>query len=525
MGQTTPLSGTVMHAFAKTNETAAPTVQSAAPTIQAPAHPLSQDDLVVLDEMMQALQDPVDEARVHELSAQMSPAAKELVAQDAEMGPKLAAIDGPEVQSSGVVDRFIDGAKEIGEGVIDGAKEIGEGVIEAGKDIIEPVLDNIQEHIADPILETIGLDGPGLRDALQNWWEEEDSSSPGEGTASPTLDLEDDETKKRDKVLDAAETIAKNEKGKHKEDSKSKDDINCSLFVKKVLLENSETSEKMDDTFTLNNIPLAYYEGTTSKEPGEDGKEVVTYKSTKLRLVENHMVVNHQPEATAALLQAQGDSPNLVKPGDATHTALIEDGMKDVPSTEFYFYDKAFGSNQTFIGMAADENAEFGCAAAAVSMGGKPVNEADRKPGDLQQAMKMDGNRKLTGKGHASIVWEVKGNGVCFWDPDNDTTALQPTGKKPDAGGWFEGEWVLSGETDPQRVSSFQTTIVKMIDANTKGSTVEGPGDRGDDATQVGDFDKNNNGSDTQITSNGRLPDSKWLNWSETPVKEVKPLS
>lgn len=356
-----------------------------------------------------------------------------------------------------------------------------------------------------------------------------------EEQGGPQFELDEEKANGTDEVLESAKDVADNNDDRHLDDLRAEyvedrtaelvaegmdedaakaqakteswsqvtedDGINCSLFVKAALNDNDETSDKMDEIY---------------KDKGT-GLPVGYRESNKIRLVENHMVVNLQPEATRAIIDAQ-KKPNdmkIVKDSDE-YTALLAEYGNDatkIPDETFLFSNIAFGNTQTFIGQAGNADLEFGAGAAAISMGGKEIDEAERRPGDLQQTAKTDAEGKFTGKGHSSIIYEVKGTGVGYYEADNPNCPI-PDGWETAESGWYRGNWIINGLTNPFHVAEFAVSEVKLIDANTETVDNEQGVDRGEDATQIGDFSTGNNSGNNQLISNGRLPDSKWIDWA-----------
>ena len=84
--------------------------------------------------------------------------------------------------------------------------------------------------------------------------------------------------------------------------------------------------------------------------------------------------------------------------------------------------------------------------------------------------------------------------------------AVKTPGPVEALAGWYEipeGSklaWELGPETDPAQVARLTCVSYQLIEANT--------GKAGDDATAVGGLTKDKS---TQIVSDGRLPDSKWI--------------
>jgi hypothetical protein len=275
--------------------------------------------------------------------------------------------------------------------------------------------------------------------------------------------------------------------------------INCSEFVSATLAQSG---------WDLN----AEYRDPTS------GLAVGYLVGKRVQFVTNLAIININDAPTAAALAAQ-------QTGGATRVVAGSDEAKQVGQgkrKEDFLLVAAAGSIGP--GVAIDESLEFGAGAAAASLGGRPIERADRRPGDLQQFLKTtDG--KADGHGHSSQVWSVRGPGIAWVEAGragcaelNGTPATPLAELEP---GWYEVSgvdlsWELTPETDPALVATLAANSVKTIDANIN---------RGEDATGLGEFDTERaytkKGSSVAY-SDGRLPTSKWFDWAPREGVEVR---
>lgn len=315
-----------------------------------------------------------------------------------------------------------------------------------------------------------------------------------EDPQGPQFEITEEEATGRDEILVEALEYANGSNASHTFQGGS---INCSIFVNNVLGEGSETDQDQSANFSDpdTGLPVGYIRGN------------------RIRLVTNNQVTNVWPAQTAAVIEANAGNLDRIDPNTPLYTELAQDYPGGIPGESFLFYDIADGAGQTFIGMEAEDDHEFGAGLVAQSMGGVEINENQRMPGDLQQTLKTDSDGEYTGAGHASIIWETKVTGIGYFDSENDNAPV-PDGVTLTTAGWYSGNWIINGDTDPRLVASYTTTQVKLIDANTSGVANESGNARGSDATQIGAFSDNNSSKDNQFISNGRLPNSKWINWA-----------
>lgn len=223
-----------------------------------------------------------------------------------------------------------------------------------------------------------------------------------------------------------------------------------------------------------------------------------------------YMVTNNQRETTAALIDHQNKLSRRVAAGSQKALDL---GCEN-EAGDFYVVDKG-----DIVGMAVSGDNEFGAGATAVSMGGRAIPDpADRKPGDLQQSLKVDASGQTSGLGHSSQVWTVFGDGVaCLGQPGSPTVVggtVSAPGPIETLSGWYalppgKLKWEVGPGTDPALVAKLTCVEFQLIEANV--------GNANDDATGVGEarVDK------SEVVSNGRLPDSKWITW-EPRDEQVK---
>ncbi|TVQ87961.1 MAG: hypothetical protein EA397_17570, partial [Deltaproteobacteria bacterium] len=230
------------------------------------------------------------------------------------------------------------------------------------------------------------------------------------------------------------------------------------------------------------------------------------------------MVVGTLLEATHALLVVQNGDAEEIDPSSARAAELGLSG-----ESERFLYV----SSGNFVGMEASEEQMFGLGAAAVGLGGSEVELNDRKPGDVQQSLRTNSSGKYSGSGHSSVVHAVRGTGVAKLGVDGcpkvegDVQGPAPLAELE--AGWYRInkdsglKWVVGPGTIAATVAQLDAVEIQLVDANTKGSSLAGPGKRGGDATAIGAFQEHRGFNDEKksaTTSAGRLPSSPWHAWS-----------
>lgn len=234
--------------------------------------------------------------------------------------------------------------------------------------------------------------------------------------------------------------------------------------------------------------------------------------------IEIWMVVGLLTEATHAMLAIQAGQAEEIDPSGERAAEL---GMSG--ESEPFLYVSA-GS---FVDMEASEDQMFGAGAAAVALGGDEVELDDRKPGDIQQSLNTNSAGEYIGTGHSSIVHAVRGSGVAklgeAGSPEVEGDVQGPAPLTELAPGWYRIrpgsglKWVVGPDTDPATIAQLDADDIQLIDANIQGSSLEGPGNRGGDATAVGSFQEHKDFDEDRwsaTTSTGRLPSSPWYAWS-----------
>ena len=280
------------------------------------------------------------------------------------------------------------------------------------------------------------------------------------------------------------------------------DNINCGQFTALTL---AEAGWDLNEPYLHGgDTPVGYLDA--AKDP--DGNDKITF-------VQLWMLVNHQREANVAVMNASGGTASLVTIGDDVDvklTATNNGGPK--PAAGSYYFSQEYNAQMAGRDPAATDT--FGVAAAVLSMGGREVESADRKPSDLQQRNNINADGSYGFDGHSSQVFEVTGVGVCYHDPANEATPRIDLELEP---GWYDNtsggpEWRLGPATAPCNVSSFAATDFKLVDANKN---------RGNDAIKTGSDRNIEEKEKAHVYSIGRLPTSKWFDWPTSKPKADNP--
>ena len=273
--------------------------------------------------------------------------------------------------------------------------------------------------------------------------------------------------------------------------------INCGEFTSMVLVDAGwDLSQEYIDP--ASNLPVAY-----------------TDKYGELAFVTLYMVANIFWEATAALLGAQDETAEKVEEGSERAEAL------GAPGRSFWYSDSsAFFENPDL----TDDNAEavehkdshqFGAGSVAIALGGIEVDSKDRKPGDLQQRLALDGDGEFAGPGHSSQIWSIEGTGVAELGATGSPEIKGDAGK--DLVGWHAitggARMIIGPDTDPSKVAAVETTEFQLIDANQVNSRNSEGEKRTGDAIDIGQFKSDDANAAYSI---GRLPTSQWIAWAPT---------
>jgi hypothetical protein len=261
----------------------------------------------------------------------------------------------------------------------------------------------------------------------------------------------------------------------------------------------------------------------------------VAVKDGSIKWVTLYGVLQNFPAHTIAAMKAKrGDLPRI-EPGSDAHKALgsfksaepflyCSDEEIETPAERRQAWDKrkAAGESAATLGARPDGTTwavevqagdAFGAGAAALSLGGVEVAQAERKPGDIQQRLDT-ASGKASFAGHSSTVWMVRGPGIAYLGAEGSPKLVGAPAKTQPAPGWYRVEAgatiELDPSTDPARVARCDVGTVQLIEANTKGAKADATGlgvARAADAA----FDPDAVESD--LTSTGRLPTSKWIGW------------
>ena len=239
-------------------------------------------------------------------------------------------------------------------------------------------------------------------------------------------------------------------------------------------------------------------------------------ESGRVTFLTLYMVTNNQRETTPALIDHQNGNSDRVEAGS---TEAIELGCEGEAGDFF-----VVAMRDMIHGLAVEPGDEFGAGATAVSLGGIPIEPADRKPGDLQQTLEVDGSGQTHGSGHSSQVWTVFGHGIARLGQGKGSPvvvggAVSAPGPIETLSGWYalpkgDLKWAVGPETDPGLVATLTCVEYELIEANVKVHT----GRANDDATGIGPktVDKSN-----EVVSIGRLPDTKWISWKSREDQRV----
>lgn len=255
---------------------------------------------------------------------------------------------------------------------------------------------------------------------------------------------------------------------------------------------------------------------------------------TKVTFVTIFMVVNLQPEATGAILEAQRGQARRVAAGSDEAKALENsvnnmDITKKLGAPGTRTKDFWISGATTYHDVASQEGQAFGAGAAAVGLGGEVVQPGDRRPGDLQQSMAQSGSKLSAAAGHSSQIYAVRGHGICWLGDPNGPKVVgavaSPGPIESLTPGWYEITdpklwWEIGPSTTPDRVATFTVDKMALVDSNTG---------RGGDAVAI---DKNKDGSlaflrpdSSMAYSIGRLPSSKWMGRGPKTVTALGRLS
>lgn len=231
--------------------------------------------------------------------------------------------------------------------------------------------------------------------------------------------------------------------------------------------------------------------------------------------IDLYMVTNNMPEAAASILAAQHGKAERVEPGSDRAKQL-----KTNESTAFlHFSDfqyKKVGKDEHVL-LAPEEGDHFGAGATALSLGGKQIAEADRRPGDVQQRWDTTAGQTL-GAGHSSTVYTVRGKGVAYVGAAG-APRLVPAAPYEIPPGWYTTDelyWEIGPETDPQYVAKIDVDYVQLIEANEHGLGDATPAGK-DNQMKLEDTQFDPAAASSKLTSTGRLPGSKWLHDPTAP--------
>ena len=284
--------------------------------------------------------------------------------------------------------------------------------------------------------------------------------------------------------------------------------ILCSGFTALTLVKAGwDLSQEYIDPAT--GLPIAYEEN--------DGK---------LTFINLFMITNQQPKAIAGVLEAKKGDALKVEGSDVSSYVASGKFPQTPPAQRRAFL---LSESATFVGLEATGEEEVGAGLTAVALGGIEVDPKDRKPGDLQQTMKTDSSGKFTGAGHSSQVWSVRGIGVCYLGANDSPTIIPPNVTNPAPldeleKGWYEINdesglfWLVDKDTSPDHVATLRADYIQLIDANVG---------RSGDATAVGTTSRAkefHSGTTSEVTSNGRLPTSKWIAWVRNDRVPIRAL-
>lgn len=383
--------------------------------------------------------------------------------------------------------------------------------------------DGAVETVGDGVEAARGL-WDGARDAARgvaDWatGDPEHEEDPG-GPPASDVDRERERLLGGGKTdnLDAALDLAENTHPAHSSDGVA-DPVSDGAVRKAKLLagKGDELATLKCSEFTIAALVEAGWDLKADFRDFATGLEVAYEdRPGKLYWVQRFDVANLFEEATKAVLDAQHGDCERVEPGSERAVAL---GVGD--RTESFL----LSTKDSFIGMDASANDEFGAGLVAVALGGIEVSPEARKPGDLQQTLKtVDG--RFTGGGHSSTVYEVQGTGVAELGA-SDGPSIRGTVGSPGpvgslAAGWYQIpadsklRWVVGPETNPARVATLAAKDIQVVDSNNGREDADG----NRDATGIGrSFEK----KDSPVLSNGRLPTSRWISWAAD--ESVRPVA
>ena len=368
--------------------------------------------------------------------------------------------------------------------------------------------------------------GESLVDDIQPWWLDEDGQQVP-ARADPRQDLIADRQARHDAAidsgrgdnLDAAIDVARQTDMSHGYDGEVDGDL-TGVARRKAILAGDVGALKtiLCSEFTASTLVAAGCDLTQTFLDPATGLPVVyadgndKHGNPRVTEVDVYMVVNTQPEATRAVMDAASGATERISAGSERAEAVGGSHLRA---------DFLYATNLTFVGMEASEDQEIGAGAAAVALGGIEIELEDRKPGDLQQWLKTNDGR-FTGAGHSSTVFAVKGTGIAYLG-DGGSPEIEGYDTGGLAPGWYEIpegadlRWKIDPDTDPATVATLRALDIQLIDANTRGA--------GEDATAVGSFREETEHSEegrSQVTSSGRLPTSAWYAWVENPSMAIK---
>jgi hypothetical protein len=266
--------------------------------------------------------------------------------------------------------------------------------------------------------------------------------------------------------------------------------------------------------FTSAAMAAAGYDLDTVWLDPATGLRVAYADGSKPTFVAVWMISGALKEATYSLLVCRDDGAEEVVAGSDRAAEL-----NMASETDNFLYVSA----GTFVGREADSDDMVGAGAAVVAFGGRIVDSAERRPGDVQQRFNTNNAGKYVGTGHSSVVHSIRGSGVAKLgdasSPSIEGSVQSPSDVESLQPGWYRIspgsglQWVVTPETSVANVAEFTTEQTQLIDANIAGSLDSTGSARGGDATQLGAF---HDDQAQAVTCSGRLPSSPWFAWESS---------
>lgn len=405
-------------------------------------------------------------------------------------------------------------------------------VLEQGKSMLEGALEYADEKW-DEANEYVD----GLWDEY-GWASDEDEEQDSAGTA-PSGSENSDRKNQHDEavaegktdVLDEAIDLVDDSKVGHADDladGTGRGMTNSEIWDELKSGEIDDMKNIKCSEFTAASMAAAGYDLDQKWVDPKSGMQVAYTQGSGIRMVEMWMVVGMLKEAAFALLSVQDGGGEEIDPKSERAKEIEASG-----ETENFL----FVGDGNFYGRKASADDHLGAGASVLALGGYVVDMEDRKPGDVQQRLDTY-NGKYTANGHSSVVHAVRGPGIAYLGESGSPEVVgeveSPSPLADLEPGWYaieagSGLELLVGPgTDPGMVASIDGVEVQLIDANRKGSSSEGPGKRGSDATGLGGFQETEEYSSegsSAVTCTGRLPTNDWFAWSQSSQEVLAVLS